>query len=76
MRKILISIGVLISLLWSFSALGVEDNPNTILPDKEPEMKPLPPERLQDLLHISNNYAYKSVTEEDYTIEESCSTKG
>ena len=44
--------------------------------DKEPEMKPLPPERLQDLLHISNNYAYKSVTEEDYTIEESCSTKG
>ena len=30
MRKILISIGVLISLLWSFSALGVEDNPNTI----------------------------------------------
>ena len=44
MRKILISIGVLISLLWSFSALGVEDNPNTILPDKEPEMKRESPE--------------------------------
>ena len=39
MRKILISIGVLISLLWSFNAHSVEDNPNTILPDKEPEMK-------------------------------------
>ena len=25
-----------------------------------------------DLLHIGNNFAYKSTTEEDYTIEENC----
>jgi hypothetical protein len=37
---------------------------------QEPEFKPLPPEKLHDLLHISNNYAYKSITKEDYIIKE------
>ena len=32
----------------------------------EPEFKPLPPEKLHDLLHVSENYAYKSVTKKDY----------
>ena len=40
------------------------------LQDKEPELKPLPPEKLHDLLHISENYAYKSITKEDYIIKE------
>jgi|LULM01.1.fsa_nt_gb hypothetical protein len=44
--------------------------------EKEPEFKPLPPEKLHDLLHIGNNYAYKSVTKEDYDIEDFCSTEG
>ena len=35
-----------------------------------PEFKPLPPEKLHDLLHISENYAYKSVTKEDYEQKE------
>ena len=38
MRKILISIGVLIALLWSFNTNGME-NGNTIIPDEEPKMK-------------------------------------
>jgi len=37
-----------------------------------PEFKPLPPEKLHDLLHITENYAYKSVTEKDYKCEEEC----
>ena len=44
--------------------------------DKEPEFKPLPPEKLHDLLHTNNNYAYKSITKEDYDIEDFCSTEG
>ena len=43
-----------------------------LIQDKEPELKPLPPEKLHDLLHTNNNYAYKSITKEDYTIKESC----
>ena len=41
--------------------------------NKEPEFKPLPPEKLHDLLHISENYVYKSITKEDYIIKENCS---
>ena len=32
----------------------------------QPELEPLPPYELHDLLHISENYAYKSVTIKDY----------
>jgi len=35
----------------------------------------MPDEKYQ-LLHIAEQWAYKSITKEDYTIEESCSTKG
>ena len=38
--------------------------------NSKPEFKPLAPEELHDLLHISENYAYKSVTKEDYEIKE------
>ena len=35
--------------------------------NKQPEFKPLPPEKLYDLLHKENvNLARKSVTEKDY----------
>ena len=37
-----------------------------------PEFKPLPPEKLHDLLHVTENYAYKSVTHEDYKCDEEC----
>jgi hypothetical protein len=37
-----------------------------------PEFKPLPPEKLHDLLHISENYAYKSVTKKDYEGKDEC----
>tara|TARA_Y100000593_G_scaffold11335_2_gene20232 strand:- start:5231 stop:5416 length:186 start_codon:yes stop_codon:yes gene_type:complete len=40
--------------------------------NQKPEFKPLPPEKLYDLLHISGNYAYKSITVEDYNLEEEC----
>jgi len=35
----------------------------------------MPDEKYQ-LLHIAEQWAYKSITKEDYIIEESCSTKG
>ena len=40
----------------------------------KPELKPLPPEKLFDLLHQSesNNVAYKTITKEDYEIKETC----
>ena len=38
----------------------------------EPELKPLPPEKLYDLLHIGNNYAYKSITIEDIIVKDEC----
>ncbi len=44
--------------------------------NKEPEFKPLAPEKLHDLLHTVENYAYKSITKEDYIIKESCSNDG
>ncbi len=34
------------------------------------------PEEKYQLLHIAEQWAYKSITKEDYTIEETCSTKG
>ena len=39
-----------------------------------PEFKPLPPEKLNDLLYEedSRNIAYKSVTKDDYIIKEDC----
>ena len=38
-----------------------------------PEFKPLPPEKLHDLLHKeSANIAYKSVTKEDYEAKDEC----
>ena len=40
--------------------------------NKQPEIKPLPPEKLYDLLHTTKNYAYKSITKEDYEIKENC----
>jgi hypothetical protein len=38
----------------------------------EPKIEPLPPEKLHELLHISDNYAYKSITHDDYIIKEEC----
>ena len=37
---------------------------------EEEEIKPLPPEKLKDLRFIHSNWAYKSVTKEDYEIKE------
>ena len=37
---------------------------------KELRFKPLPPEKLHDLLHVADTYAYKSVTKKDYIIKE------
>ena len=34
--------------------------------NKQPEFKQDLPEGIHDLLHIENNYAYKSVTTKDY----------
>ena len=36
----------------------------------EPKFEPLPPEKLYDLLHVTEQYAYKSVTIKDYIGEE------
>ena len=38
--------------------------------NEEPKFEPLPPEKLHDLLHITENYAYKSVTKKDYEQKE------
>jgi predicted component of type VI protein secretion system len=38
----------------------------------KPKFEPLPPEKLHDLLHTTKNYAYKSITKEDYEIKEDC----
>jgi hypothetical protein len=37
---------------------------------KEQRFEPLPPEQLHDLLHVTETYAYKSVTKKDYIIKE------
>jgi hypothetical protein len=47
---------------------GCQSTPRTIdLPDSN---------ELHELLHIGENYAYKSVTKKDYEIEDFCSTEG
>ena len=35
--------------------------------EQQPKFEPLPPEKLHDLLHISDTLAYKSITIKDYT---------
>ena len=41
--------------------------------EEEQEFKPLPPEKLQDLLYKENvNFAYKSVTKKDYEAKDEC----
>ena len=54
LTTILLGIGIFLTIL-----LGCTSS-------KQLDFKPLPPEQLQDLLHTSNNYAYKSATKEDY----------
>ena len=39
---------------------------------QEPKFEPLPPEKLHDLLHISDSHARKSITIKDYIIKEDC----
>ena len=50
--------------IWATMLFGCATN--------KPEFKPLPPEKLQDLLHTADTYAYKSITIKDLTIEEFC----
>ena len=40
--------------------------------NKEPDFKPLPPEKLKDLRFICEGYAYKSITIKDIILEEFC----
>ena len=70
-RNILITIwflGTVIVALMLFGCVCPQCDKPTY--EGNPEFKPLPPEKLHDLLHISENYAYKSVTKEDYEQKE------
>ena len=70
-RNILITIwflGTVIVALMLFGCVCPQCDKPTY--EGDPEFKPLPPEKLHDLLHISENYAYKSVTKEDYEQKE------
>jgi starvation-inducible outer membrane lipoprotein len=47
---------------------GCQSTPRTIdLPD---------PNELHELLHIGENYAYKSITIKDFIVEDECNGKG
>ena len=73
-RNILITIwflGTVIVALMLFGCVCPQCDKPTY--EGNPEFKPLPPEKLHDLLHISENYVYKSITKEDYIIKENCS---
>ena len=70
-RNILITIwflGTVIVALMLFGCVCPQCDKPTY--EGNPEFKPFPPEKLHDLLHISENYAYKSVTKEDYEQKE------
>ena len=70
-RNILITIwflGTVIVALMLFGCVCPQCDKPTY--EGNPEFNPLPPEKLHDLLHISENYAYKSVTKEDYEQKE------
>ena len=70
-RNILITIwflGTVIVALMLFGCVCPQCDKPTY--EGNPEFTPLPPENLHDLLHITENYAYKSVTKEDYEQKE------
>ena len=72
-RNILITIwflGTVIVALMLFGCVCPQCDERPVPYKGNPEFKPLPPEKLHDLLHISENYAYKSITKEDYEIKE------
>ncbi len=62
-NKLKVLFGILIILIT-----GCQSTPRTI-------DEVVPDEKYQ-LLHIAEQWAYKSITKEDYTTEETCSTKG
>ena len=59
LTTILLGIGIFLTMLLGCST-------------SKPKFEPLPPEKLHDLLHTTKNYAYKSITKEDYDIKENC----
>jgi hypothetical protein len=65
-------LGVSIVALMLFGCACPQCDEHLVPYEGNPEFKPLPPEKLHDLLHVSENYAYKSITKKDYEAKDEC----
>ena len=61
-------LGTVIVALMLFGCVCPQCDEHLVPYEGNPEFKPLPPEKLHDLLHVTENYAYKSVTKKDYDL--------
>tara|TARA_Y100000310_G_scaffold208116_1_gene208628 strand:- start:1227 stop:1451 length:225 start_codon:yes stop_codon:yes gene_type:complete len=69
--NIIITLGLIILIILIVGCVCPQCDKPTY--EGNPEFKPLPPEKLQDLLYKeSANIAYKSVTKKDYEAKDEC----